>query len=553
MSFLAGKTTEFAWPAVSEIAGREQEFLVSSSGRRISLTAVNMHSDIFDGLYAVQFYQDEPGVAEFRYVPGPQFHASHLSTIESAILQKLGDDFRLVLRAVEETEEDAARQAPLAGEPTDRIVGPGIGPRPGRARTMTRHAVGSGPRSDGAPRGRGVLAAMLVGAVYALAVSFSRLRGRRRGPDRAPRRVAVVGTFYNTNWFLSHAVPLTRAGIDELVVVTDEPQAALPGVRFVCPSRWAVAAFGRTMAKLACLMLAGLRYRPALYMGYHVIPGGVVALLTARTFGRPAVYQMTGGPLEVAGGGFGSENPVLARLGRPHPRLERLALCLVREFDQVIVRGPGARAFLVERGVSARAVAIIPGSVDPTSLVTQPERTLDLVFVGRLVDLKQPLQFVEILAAVAEQRPSVQGLMVGGGPLLGAVRERAVALGVAGRLKLAGKSDDVPQILGRSRVFVLTSRSEGLSIAMAEAMMAGVVPVVADVGELAELVCDGVNGYLVTPNDIAAFARHIVSLLERPLLWSRLSAAAAAAARAHVGLDHVSGLWRAQLDLIGHG
>jgi glycosyltransferase involved in cell wall biosynthesis len=365
--------------------------------------------------------------------------------------------------------------------------------------------------------------------------------------------VAVVGTFYNTNWFLSHAVPLTHAGIDELVVVTDEPQAALPGVRFVCPPRWAAAAFGRTVAKLACLMLAGLRYRPALYMGYHVIPGGVVALLTARAFGRPAVYQMTGGPLEVAGGGFGSENPVLARLGRPRPRLERLALRLVREFDQVIVRGPGARAFLVERGVSERAVAIIPGSVDPRSLVAQPERTLDLVFVGRLVELKQPLQFVEILAAVAEQRPSATGLMVGGGPLLGAIRERAVALGVADRLRLAGKSDDVPQILGRSRVFVLTSRSEGLSIAMAEAMMAGVVPVVADVGELAEMVCDGVNGYLVTPNDVAAFARHIVSLLEQPLLWSRLSAAAVATARAHVGLERVSGLWRAQLDLIRHG
>ena len=67
---------EFPWPAVSEIAGREQEFLMSATGRRISLTAFNMHDDTFDHLYAVQFYQDQPGVAEFRYVPGPQFHRS---------------------------------------------------------------------------------------------------------------------------------------------------------------------------------------------------------------------------------------------------------------------------------------------------------------------------------------------------------------------------------------------------------------------------------------------------------------------------------------------
>ncbi|HSH17416.1 MAG TPA: hypothetical protein VLD18_15360, partial [Verrucomicrobiae bacterium] len=56
---------EFPWPAVVEIAGRDQEFLVSRTGRRISLTAFNMHDAIFDGLYAVQFYQEEAGRAEF--------------------------------------------------------------------------------------------------------------------------------------------------------------------------------------------------------------------------------------------------------------------------------------------------------------------------------------------------------------------------------------------------------------------------------------------------------------------------------------------------------
>ncbi|MGN6387235.1 MAG: phenylacetate--CoA ligase family protein, partial [Verrucomicrobiota bacterium] len=62
---------EFPWPAISEVAGREQEFLVSGTGRKISLTAFNMHDRIFDGLYAVQFYQERPGEAEFRYIAGP--------------------------------------------------------------------------------------------------------------------------------------------------------------------------------------------------------------------------------------------------------------------------------------------------------------------------------------------------------------------------------------------------------------------------------------------------------------------------------------------------
>jgi phenylacetate-CoA ligase len=98
-------TLEFPWPSVSEIAGREQEFLVSATGRRISLTAFNMHDAVFDDLYAVQFYQGEHGRAEFRYVPGPRFHSSRLPQIEAAIRHKLGDDFQVEFKAVAEVEK----------------------------------------------------------------------------------------------------------------------------------------------------------------------------------------------------------------------------------------------------------------------------------------------------------------------------------------------------------------------------------------------------------------------------------------------------------------
>ncbi|MDX1951259.1 MAG: hypothetical protein SFY81_03695, partial [Verrucomicrobiota bacterium] len=99
---------EYPWPAVSRIAGREQEFLVSGTGRRISLTAFNMHDAIFDDLYAVQFYQAAAGVAEFRYVPGPRFTEERLRTIESGIRRKLGDDFLIIFSRVAEVERTAA-------------------------------------------------------------------------------------------------------------------------------------------------------------------------------------------------------------------------------------------------------------------------------------------------------------------------------------------------------------------------------------------------------------------------------------------------------------
>ena len=98
---------ELPWAAAEAIEGREQEFLVSATGRKISMTAINMHDAIFDDLYAVQFYQDEPGAAELRYVPRPAFARNRVDHIRDGVRRKLGDDFQLVLREVSDTEKTA--------------------------------------------------------------------------------------------------------------------------------------------------------------------------------------------------------------------------------------------------------------------------------------------------------------------------------------------------------------------------------------------------------------------------------------------------------------
>ncbi|MDB6118069.1 MAG: hypothetical protein JWO08_1850 [Verrucomicrobiaceae bacterium] len=93
---------------IEEVVGRDYEFLVSATGRRISLTAVNMHDRIFDGLMAVQFHQEREGEVEFRYQPGPQWQDTGVEAMRSGLLKKLGDDFALVLSEVQEMEKTSA-------------------------------------------------------------------------------------------------------------------------------------------------------------------------------------------------------------------------------------------------------------------------------------------------------------------------------------------------------------------------------------------------------------------------------------------------------------
>lgn len=93
---------------VTEIVGREHEFLVSGTGRRISLTAINMHDRIFDGLLAVQFFQERAGVVECRYQLGPQWPRESEGAMRAGLMRKLGDDFEMEMREVKEVEKTPA-------------------------------------------------------------------------------------------------------------------------------------------------------------------------------------------------------------------------------------------------------------------------------------------------------------------------------------------------------------------------------------------------------------------------------------------------------------
>ena len=86
------------------IEGRLHEFIVSASGRPISMTAINMHTSVFDNVAAFRFYQDTPGRISLKVVPKPSFdRARDEATIRTELAPKLAPDIELT--AIEEVEE----------------------------------------------------------------------------------------------------------------------------------------------------------------------------------------------------------------------------------------------------------------------------------------------------------------------------------------------------------------------------------------------------------------------------------------------------------------
>lgn len=92
---------------------------------------------------------------------------------------------------------------------------------------------------------------------------------------------------------------------------------------------------------------------------------------------------------------------------------------------------------------------------------------------------------------------------------------------------LAGFRSNAPAIFAASDAFIMPStKREGLSRAVIEAMSSETVPIVTDVGGLPELVIDGESGFVVPPMDASAIADAIMKLLENPVEKRQMAIAA---------------------------
>jgi glycosyltransferase involved in cell wall biosynthesis len=73
------------------------------------------------------------------------------------------------------------------------------------------------------------------------------------------------------------------------------------------------------------------------------------------------------------------------------------------------------------------------------------------------------------------------------------------------------------------------------------------VPVVADVGDLADFVENGTTGFLLAPDDIAGYARGCVQALSSEQAWTGLSRQATSASLARSGLNAIARRWSVHL------
>ena len=175
--------------------------------------------------------------------------------------------------------------------------------------------------------------------------------------------------------------------------------------------------------------------------------------------------------------------------------------------------------------------------------------------VGRLNEVKNQNLLLRAVAALGTDHDNVHILIVGDGPERCALEKLAADLGLSARAHFAGYQRNPERFLPAMDLFAMTSRIEGLPLALLEALAAGLPAVSSAVGGVPRVVSDGENGMLFPNGDEAALTRALLILLADSKKAARLATAGMALVRERYSLERMANDYEALYRslVIAHG
>jgi len=209
-----------------------------------------------------------------------------------------------------------------------------------------------------------------------------------------------------------------------------------------------------------------------------------------------------------------------------HGRLTKMAVyewldkvCL-KKIDRVVMVNPLMRQLPALRHLNNTAVienGIDPVMVDAVELdkeiLQYVQQRATIVAVGRLSPEKGFNYLIDAVAQLVRDGHDVQLLLLGEGGLRQELRDQANALRLTKYILMPGYIGNVVNYLSRCTVFAMPSLTEGLPIALLEAMQAGIPVVASQVGGIPDVLDNGRAGTLVSPADVESLAAALSQLL----------------------------------------
>jgi glycosyltransferase involved in cell wall biosynthesis len=185
--------------------------------------------------------------------------------------------------------------------------------------------------------------------------------------------------------------------------------------------------------------------------------------------------------------------------------------------DQIVSVSNDSTKRSLRQGLPENKLVTIPNGIDLSLFsATDPQPSGPIIFVGRLSPEKDLPTLLRAVAIAVREEPSFRLHLVGAGPSYSELQRLGEQLGLGRHVAFLGQTNDVAGVLAGASLFVLSSITEGISLALLEAMARGLPVVATAVGGNTEVVVDGETGLLVPPQSPAELAAAMLKLYRQP-------------------------------------
>lgn len=168
---------------------------------------------------------------------------------------------------------------------------------------------------------------------------------------------------------------------------------------------------------------------------------------------------------------------------------------------------PSAKLTLLPNAITVRKIKSV-------SSENREDVGKTILFVGRLSKEKGVDVLLNAYAQYYTEGGEARLLILGDGPSRNECEQLASKLKLGNQVTFLGHRNDVFSFYSQADVFVLPSRTEGLPMALLEAMALGIPVVASNVGGVPDLVCEGISGRLVPPDEPESLAATFHDLLD---------------------------------------
>ena len=351
------------------------------------------------------------------------------------------------------------------------------------------------------------------------------------------RTAAILREQQRLGWETFHLTGAKQGAVSALEESADGLHFFRTPVEKAAWAHWPVlnqAAIVRGLSRRMAQVVAQIK--PDLLHAHSPALNGLAALSVARRYRLPLVYEVRAFWEDAAvDHGTTREGSVRYRLTRA------LESHVLRRADAITCICEGLRSDIIERGIPAEKITVIPNAVDAERFslggvadpVLKRQLGLDgsrvLGFIGSFYAYEGLALLLEALPGLLQQAPDVRVLLVGGGLQDQALKAQAQALNIADQVIFTGRVPhaEINRYYDLIDVLVYPRLSMRLTelvtpLKPLEAMAQGRLFIASDVGGHRELIRDGETGVLFRAGAVADLTAKTLELLAHPEQWPAL-------------------------------